>query len=88
VADYRGTIAMIGTPSNYTNSLFYDITTGVEGGWSVHTWSALDNPHVRDNVQEDIDFLKTNQPGVELTPRFRQHWLGEWYVDLSALVYK
>lgn len=88
VSDYRGTIAMIGTPSNYTNSLFYDITTGKEGGWAVHTWSALDNPHVAANVQEDIDFLKTNQPGVELTPRFRQHWLGEWYVDLSALVYK
>jgi phage terminase large subunit len=88
VADYRGTIAMIGTPSNYTNSLFYDITTGAEGGWSVHKWSALDNPHVRDNVQEDIDFLKTAQPGVEHTPRFKQHWLGEWYVDRDAMVYK
>lgn len=88
VADYRGTIAMIGTPSNYTNSLFYDITTGVEGGWSVHKWSALDNPHVRDNVQEDIDFLKQAQPGVEHTPRFKQHWLGEWYVDRDAMVYK
>ena len=88
VADYRGTIAIIGTPSNYINSLFYDITTGVEPGWSVHKWSALDNPHVADNMREDIEFFKQTNPGIENTPRFRQHYLGEWYVDLSALVYK
>jgi len=88
VADYRGTIALIGTPSNYTNSLFFDITTGKEGGWSTHSWTAYDNPHIRDQWKEEIDFLKEHQPGIELTPRFRQHYLGEWYVDLSALVYK
>lgn len=88
VADYRGTIALIGTPSNYTNSLFFDITTGKEGGWSTHSWTAYDNPHIRDQWKEEIDFLKLHQPGIELTPRFRQHYLGEWYVDLSALVYK
>lgn len=88
VADYRGTIALIGTPSNFTNSLFFDITTGKEGGWSVHSWTAFDNPHISQQWKEEIDFLKLHQPGIELTPRFRQHYLGEWFVDLSALVYK
>ncbi len=88
VADYRGTIAMIGTPSNYTNSLFFDITTGKEAGWAVHKWTAHDNPHIREQWAEEIDFLKNAQPGVENTPRFKQHYLGEWSVDLSALVYK
>lgn len=88
LADYKGTLAMIGTPSNFTNSLFYDITTGQENGWSVHRWSALNNPHVRDNMQEEIDFMLQHHPGIETTPRFRQHYLGEWYVDKSALVYK
>jgi PBSX family phage terminase large subunit len=88
VSDYRGTIAMIGTPSNYLNSLFYDITTGAEPGWSVHKWSALDNPHVRENVLEDMTTLKQVHPGIEETPRFKQHYLGEWYVDQDALVYK
>lgn len=88
VADYRGTIAMIGTPSNYTNSLFYDITTNKEAGWSVHKWTAFDNPHIKEQWEEEIEFLKAAQPGIETTPRFKQHYLGEWYVDLSALVYK
>lgn len=88
VADYRGTIAMIGTPSNYINSLFYDITTDAEPGWSVHRWSALDNPHVRDNVLEDMEFFKRTHPGIEDTPRYKQHYLGEWYVDQDAMVYK
>lgn len=88
VADYRGTIALIGTPSNFTNSLFFDITTGKEGGWSTHTWTAYDNPHIAAQWKEEMDFLKLHQPGIESTPRFRQHYLGEWYVDLSALVYK
>ncbi len=88
VADYRGTIALIGTPSNFTNSLFFDITTGKEPGWSTHTWTAYDNPHIRDAWSEDIATMMQTQPGIEKTPRFRQHFLGEWYVDLSALVYK
>jgi PBSX family phage terminase large subunit len=88
VADYRGTIAMIGTPSNYTNSLFFDITTGKEAGWSTHKWTAYDNPHMKEQWEEEISFLATNQPGIETTPRFKQHYLGEWCVDLSALVYK
>jgi len=88
LADYKGTLAMIGTPSNFTNSLFYDITTGQENGWSVHKWSSLDNPHVRENMQEEINFMMEHHPGIETTPRFRQHYLGEWYVDKSALVYK
>jgi PBSX family phage terminase large subunit len=88
VADYRGTIALIGTPSNYTNSLFFDITTGKEGGWSTHSWTAFDNPHIKEQWKEEIDFLELHQPGIQLTPRFRQHYLGEWFVDLSALVYK
>jgi len=88
VADYRGTIALIGTPSNFTNSLFFDITTGKEGGWSTHSWTAYDNPHIAEQWKEEMDFLKLHQPGIESTPRFRQHYLGEWYVDLSALVYK
>lgn len=88
VADYRGTIAMIGTPSNYTNSLYYDITNGVEGGWSVHRWTALDNPHINVQYAEEMASLIQANPGIEDTPRFRQHYLGEWYVDRDALVYK
>jgi hypothetical protein len=49
----RGTICLMGTSSNFTKGLFYDITTGVEPGWSLHTWTAFDNPYVKKQWQEE-----------------------------------
>lgn len=88
VADYGGQIVIIGTPSNNTKSLYYDITTGAEPGWSVHRWSAKDNIHMKDKWAEELAFLKTKNPNIEETPIFRQMYLGEWVVDLDALIYK
>ena len=46
MADLQGTICMIGTPGNNIRTLFYNVTTGIEKGWSVYKWKATDNPHV------------------------------------------
>jgi len=37
---------------------------------------------------EEIAKLKTEQPYIIETPMFKQMYLGEWVVDLDALVYK
>jgi hypothetical protein len=84
-ADYRGTIALIGTPGNVRSGLFFDVTTGTEPGWSVHRWSARDNPHL-DWDSEIADFVAGN-PAVRDTPRFKQMFLGQWVVDTSALIF-
>lgn len=88
VADYQGQIAMIGTPTNYLNSLYFDVTTGKEPGWSVHKWSVMDNPHMARQWAEDLDLMLRNNPGIQETPQFKQFYLGEWVVDLDALVYR
>lgn len=88
VADYRGQIIMIGTPSNYLNSLYHEITDGREKGWSTHKWTCYNNPHVREQIFEQVARMKTRNPDIEKTPGFRQMYLGEWAVDLNALVYK
>lgn len=96
-ADYRGTIAMIGTPGNMKRGLFYELTQGQNPGepgrwekmgWSGHRWSAFDNPHITDKWREEIEDLKKANPLVEETPLFQQHYLGKWTVDDSKLVYK
>ena len=46
-ADLRGTIAMISTTRDLTKGLYYEVTNGEEAGWSVHKWSAEDNPHMK-----------------------------------------
>ncbi len=88
VIDYEGTICMIGTPGNILKGLFFDATNGNEPGWSCHEWGASDNPHMAKKWKKEInDMLKAN-PLIADTPLFQQHYLGKWFVDTDALVYK
>jgi hypothetical protein len=88
VADYRGTICIMGTPGNLTKSLYFDITEGVEAGWSVHKWNTFDNPYMAKQWQEEIDEITLERPLFIETPMFKQMYLGQWVIDESALVYK
>lgn len=86
MADEEGTICIYGTSSNFTQGLFFDITTGKEPGWSLHKWSAHQNPHI--NWQKQLDDIKANRPLYMETPQFRQWYLNEWVIETDKLVYK
>lgn len=86
MADEKGTICLFGTSSNFTQCLFFDITTGREAGWSIHKWSALQNPHI--DWQGQLDDIKANRPLYMETPQFRQWYLNEWVIETDKLVYK
>lgn len=94
--DDKGTIVLVGTPSDYVKSYFAEITMGIpilpsqivqRGMWKVFTWSSLMNPAVKEEVAADIAQWKKDNPNIEEDPGFRQHWLGEWTPDASSLVY-
>ena len=87
LTDLDGTCSLIGTPGN-VKGFFHDVTTGKVPGYSVHKWSAHDNPHVAGNWQKEIDELVAANPLIVDTPLFRMHYLGEWAIDTEALVYK
>lgn len=87
-ADQRGTICMLGTSSNIARGLFYDVTTKAEPGWSLHSWTALDNPHVREQWLEELDDIRLNRPLFMQTALFKQWYLNQWVVDEDAKVYK
>lgn len=87
-ADSRGTICLLGTASNITRGLFYDITTRHEPGWSLHTWTAHDNPHVAQQWREELDDIENNRPLFKDTSLYRQWYLNEWVIDEDAKVYK
>lgn len=86
--DLNGTLVMIGTPTNLTKSLFYDVTNGKESGWSVHKWSAESNPFIADQWNKEVAELIANNPTVVDTPMFRQMYKGEWVIETEKLVYK
>lgn len=88
MADVSGTICMMGTASNYTRGLFFDVTTGKERGWSLHSWTAHDNPHVARQWQAELDEITTLRPLFMETPLFKQWYMNEWVVNTDLLVYK
>ena len=79
---------MAGTSCNFTQGLFFDITNKKEPGWSLHTWSALDNPFVREQWQQELDDIALNRPLFMETPLFKQWYLNQWVIDTEKLVYK
>ena len=79
---------MSGTASDICSGLFFDVTQGIEPGWSVHTWQAVDNPHVRDNWLLRLEEIKRLRPLFLKTALFRQHWLNEWVVNQDAQCYR
>lgn len=83
-----GTICLMGTASNFPRGLFYDITTGREQGWSLHRWTAHDNPYVARQWSETLEKIKTNRPLYMETPQFKQWYLNQWVVDEEKLVYR
>lgn len=87
-ADYRGTICMLGTSSNITRGLFYDITTGKEPGWKLFEWSAHDNPYVAIQWAEELSDIDNNRPLFKETPLYQQWYLNKWVIDTDKLVYK
>lgn len=88
-ADLRGQILLIGTPSNITKGLFYDVVWAQSvRGWSLHKWTAFDNPFIREQWEAEIKELKEANPRIVETPAFRQNYLGEYVIDASQLVYK
>ncbi len=88
MTDLAGTICMMGTSSNFTRGLFFDITNKREQGWSLHSWSAHDNPYVSKRWQEELDEIDRDRPLYKETPQFKQWYLNRWVVEDDKLVYK
>lgn len=87
-ADWRGSVTLMGTPGRVAKGLFFDVTQRREPGWSVHSWTTVDNPYIRENWLAEIADLKARFPGIEDTPAFQRNYLGRWVIDESNLVYR
>lgn len=86
--DLDGSIWLSGTSGNLTQGLFFDITNGVEPGWTIFSWSALDNPYVKNQWQAELDDIEKNRPLFKQTSLYKQWYLNEWVIDEEAKVYK
>ena len=85
--DFNGDISLIGTPGPTCNGIFYEAAVGSAEYYSRHKWSLLNNFHLH-NANGWLSDLKQRREWSDDNPTFRRQYLGEWVVDLSALVYK
>ena len=88
--DERGTICLVGTPGDVVKGMFFEITTHTHAArkWSLHKWTASDNPFMKEQWEEELqEMLKTN-PRIEETPWFQRMCLGQWVVDTDNLIYR
>lgn len=99
LVDLKGRLSLTGTPCDQLVGEFFSLTKDICAGhmeqrqrsfhgWSRHSWSATDNPHVREQWLASIEEMKESFPGVEETPWFQQQYLGIWVTDLDARTYR
>ncbi len=85
--DFNGDICLFGTPGPTCSGLFYEASVGNAEYYSRHKWSILDNKFLP-NAQQWLLDLKHRRNWTDDNATYRRQYLGEWVVDLSALVYK
>lgn len=98
VQDLQGSIIMTGTPTDDTNTFFYEVTKQEgtrEPGWKVHEWNTFNNIAIQDDgltqaekAKLQIQEFRDTLPNVEETDWFQQQFLGQWIIANSMKVYK
>ena len=88
LTDVSGRLTLLGTAENIPKTFFEHVTSGKEKGWSIHKWTAFDNPYIAEKWQEHINWIKENNPSFMLTSEYKTHYLNEWCADDSLLIVK
>jgi len=88
LSDHRGDLVLLGTPENIPRTFFQRVSEGKEQtlAWSVHKWTAYDNPYMAAQWAEMIADLMKNDPGVVNTSWFKTHYLNLWCADDQLLI--
>jgi len=81
-------LSLIGTPENIPNTYFEKVTTGndLDIGWSIHSWTAYENPFMKNQWTEEVAEMKANNPEVVNASWFKTHYLGQWCTDEEMLI--
>ena len=86
LADYNDSwLAVTGTPGPIPRGVFYDLTEGAKGGYSVHRWSLFNNPYLP-NAREFVERLKVKKNWDDKTPTYLREYRGIWVLDLDSLL--
>jgi hypothetical protein len=88
LTDVNGRLTLLGTAENIPKTFFEAVTTGLEPGWSIHKWTAFDNPYIAEKWREHIAWIEEFNPTFKLTSEYKTHYLNEWCADDKLLIIK
>ncbi len=86
LTDVNGRLTLLGTAENIPKTFFEHVTTGKEPGWSIHKWTAFDNPYIAEKWKEHIEWIDQFNPSFKLTSEYKTHYLNEWCADDKLLI--
>lgn len=87
--DYRGTLAVIGTPGPVPSGFFYEVYHSKEA-WSAHHWTMWQNPYIaiksgQSHQQVLLDEL--TRRGVKMDDAsIQREFFGKWVLDSDSLL--
>lgn len=88
LSDRTGNLTLLGTPENIPQTFFQSVTENKETAlkWSIHKWTAHDNPYMAKQWARDIDEFLRNDPNIANTSWFKTHYLNQWCADDDLLI--
>lgn len=90
LSDVMGRLNLIGTCEDIPNTFFEKVCTGeeTERRWSVHRWTAYENPFMKYNWDLEMRDILSGNPKVKEASWFRTHYLNEWVTNEDRLIIK
>lgn len=85
--DVGGTLCLSGTPGLVPTGFWHEVSMGQRQGWSVHSWTAEQNPHLAVPFERFIEQLKQRRGWDDDHPVLRREYYCEWIKDETKLVY-
>jgi len=85
--DLDGSMCMIGTPNAACAGKFFEITTDLNQGWSIHKWTVLQNPHIP-HAKAWLQERMRVKGWDEEHPTYLREWCGRWVRSIDSLVYR
>jgi len=62
LSDLQGQLILCSIPGFVQRGLFWDVVSGKRKGWSLHQWTAFENPHMEKQFRADIAEMKEMTP--------------------------
>ena len=85
--DFDGWIALTGTPNAACAGPFFEAATGDHSGWSKHSWTFIENPHLPEGKEAWLEAELQRKGLTRQDAGYLREYEGKWVRDTTSLVF-